>query len=361
MTNKTLLYVGTYTRPAPYLNTTNGKGIYVYEFDRETGHLTHLHTIEGIDNPSYLALDSRNRYLYAISEVWGWKEGVISAYAVNPSNGELTYINKQVTQGGICAYVSVDKTDRYVLMVNFWEGKNAAVFAICEDGGLAPTTCTIEYSSSGVHHDRPHSHCIELDPTNKYACIADLGIDKIMVYQFDAVKGCLVPNAVPGIEMDPASGPRHFIFHPNGKFAYVIQESAGTVTAFAFDASSGTLQKLQTVSTLPAGYSGHIQAADLHLTPSGKFLYGSNRGHDSIVIYAVDENTGMLTYVGNQSTKGKTPRNFAIDPTGAFLLAANQDSDNIVIFKINSQSGQLEETGQITECPTPVCLKMVQV
>jgi len=361
MPNKTLLYVGTYTRPAPHLVTANGKGIYVYEFDTETGRLTHLHTIEGIDSPSFLAIDSHKRYLYAVSEVWGWKEGVISAYAINQGSGELTYINKQATQGGVCPYIRGDNTDRYVLMVNYWEGKNAAVFAIREDGGVAPTTCTIEYSGSGIRHNHPRSHCIELDPTNQYAYIADLGIDKIVVYRFDTSQGCLIPDTVPSIEVEPGSGPRHITFHPDGKFAYVIQELAGTVTAFVYDPRNGALQKLQTVSTLPAGYTGPIQAADLHLTPSGKYLYGSNRGHDSIVIYTVDEQTGTLTLIGHRSTQGKTPRNFAVDPTGTFLLAANQDSDTIVVFKIDPQSGHLEETGQIVACPTPACLKMIQV
>src|SRR5258708_2764867 len=361
MPEKTLLYVGTYTRPAPYLDATNGKGIYVYEFDTTTGKLTRLHEVEGIDNPSYLAIDSQNRWLYAISEVWGWKESTISAYAIDKTSGELTYLNKQATQGGISAYVRVDRTDRHVLLVNFWEGKNAAVFDIREDGGLAPTTCTVEYSGVGVHHDRPHSHCIELDPSDQYAYIVDLGIDKIMMYRFDAKNGCLTPNAAPNIDLEPGAGPRLVVFHPNGQFAYVMQEVIGAVTVFAHDANSAALRKLQTVSALPPGYSGPLQAADIHLTPSGKFLYGSIRKHNSIAIFTVDENTGMLTYVENQSTKGQTPRNFAIDPTGTFLLAANQDSDNIITFKINQQAGRLEETGHITDCPTPACLKMIQV
>ncbi len=361
MPTKTLLYVGTFTRPAPYVDATNGKGIYVYEFDTSTGKLTHLHDVEGIDSPSYLAIDSQNRWLYAASEVWGWKEGTISAYAIDKTSGELTYLNKQVTQGGICAYVKVDHTDRHVLVANFWEGKNVASFAIREDGGLAPVTCTVEYSGVGVHHDRPHTHCVELDPSNQYAYVVDLGIDKIMYYRFDAKNGCLTPGTIPGIDLESSSGPRFFIFHPNGKFAYVMQEAIGAVTAFKYESNNGVLHKLQTVSALPPGYSGPLQAADIHLTPSGKFLYTSIRKHNSIAIFAVDEKTGLLTYVENQSTKGQTPRNFAIDPTGTFLLAANQDSDNIITFKINQQSGRLEETGHITDCPTPACLKMIQV
>ncbi|HLY24977.1 MAG TPA: lactonase family protein [Aggregatilineales bacterium] len=357
---KTLLYVGTYTQPLSYHASAKGKGIYVYEFDAATGTLTPLHEVEGIDNPSYLAIDSQKRWLYAISEVRGWKESTISAYGIDKSSGKITYLNKQVTQGVICAYVTVDHSDHYVLLVNWYEGKNAAVLAIREDGGLAPTTCTVEYSGIGVNNDRPHSHCIELDPSNRYAYIAEMGLDKIMIYQFDTKKGCLMPNTVPSVDLEPGSGPRHFVFHPNGKFAYLIQETIGTITAFSHDAGTGALLKLQTISALPPGYSGPVQAADIHVIPSGKFLYASIRKQNSIAIFAVDEKTGLLAYIENQPTKGQTPRNFAIDPSGTFLLVANQDSDKIVVFKINQKYGRLEETGQVADCPTPACLKMIQ-
>lgn len=362
--SRTLLYVGTYTRPAPYLSTTNGQGIYVYSVDPANGALTYLSEAQGIDSPSYLEIDHHNRCLYAVSEVWGWEEGLCSAYRIDVQTGALSYINKQPTQGGINAYVSIDKTDHYVLAVNYWNGKSVVVFPIREDGGLAPLSDAVQHHGSGpvaARQDRSHAHCAVPDPTNKFVFVADLGIDKIMIYKLDLENGKLIPNDIPSLDLASGAGPRHFVFHPNGQFAYVIQELNSTISAMSYDSTRGALELLQTVPALPEGYTGDSHCADLHVAPSGKFLYGSNRGHDSIVIYAIDENTGRLSYVGHQSTKGKTPRNFAIDPTGAFLLAANQDSDTIVTFRIDPQTGLLAETGNIAPVPTPVCLKMIQI
>ncbi len=361
--SKTIAYVGTYTRPDPSLPGINGQGIYVYSFDSDSGALTLLSETQGIDSPSYLAIDATKRHLYAVSEVWGWEECTLSAYRIDPESGALTYINKQVTQGGLSCFVSVDKTNRYALVANYWSGKGVVVFPIREDGGIDPISSAVQHHGSGpntVRQDRSHAHSAQTDPTNTYVFVPDLGIDKVMIYRLDHEHGTLIPNTVPSLNLPPGTGPRHFVFHPNGRFAYVIGELAATITALSYDQSSGALDALQTVSTLPEGDTGIKFSADLHITPSGKFLYGSNRGHDSIVIYTVDEHTGKLTYVGHQSTLGSTPRNFAIDPTGAFLLVANQNSDTIVTFRVDSQTGLLHEIGQIS-APTPVCIKMIEL
>jgi len=364
---RTLLYIGTYTRPAPYIASSNGKGIYVYELNQDTGEITYLSEIEGIDSPGFITIDQSKRYLYATSEVWGWQEGTLSAYAIDPATGALSYINKQPTLGSITAYASVDKTNRYVLVANYWAGKSAVVFPRRDDGGLAPARFSVEHSEPGAgvdpaRQDKSHAHCIQTDPNNRFVLIADLGIDKIMVYQLNAETGALVPNDPPFVKLSPGAGPRHFVFHPNGKFVYVIQELSSSISALTFDGASGKMEVIQTVPTLPDGVdhdSSHC--SDIQITKSGKFLYGANRGHDSLVIYAVDENTGRLTYVGHQSTGGKIPRNFAIDPSDTFVLAANQDSDTIVTFRINQQTGELQDTGNVAQVPTPVCLKMIVV
>jgi 6-phosphogluconolactonase len=366
MAQKTLLYVGTYTRPAPYLASTNGKGIYVYSLNRDTGELTYLSEIEGIDNPSFLAIDPQKRHLYATSEVWGWHEGLVTAFKIDPETGALSYLNKQSTLGSITAYVTVESTNRYLLLVNYWDRQSVAMFPIQADGSLAPASFSVEHTEPGAkvdpaRQDKSHAHCIVPDPTNTYAMVADLGLDKIMIYRMDLEAGKLIPHTPPFLKMNPGAGPRHFVFHPSGKFAYVIEELASSIAALAYDSTKGTLEWLQSVPALPEGFDGHSHCSDIQVTPDGRFLYGGNRGHDSLVIYAIDPSSGKLSYVGHQSTLGQTPRNFAIDPTGTFLLAANQDSDTIVTFRIDRETGLLHETGFVAEVPTPVCLKMIQV
>jgi 6-phosphogluconolactonase len=210
-----------------------------------------------------------------------------------------------------------------------------------------------------ARQDAPHGHCILADAANRYVFVSDLGIDKLMSYRFDAQNGQLTFNS--SVSLAPGAGPRHFVWHPNGKFAYIIQELNSTMTAMAYDATNGSFDVLQTGSTLPAGFTGITSCAAIQIAASGKFLYGSNRWSDTIVIYAIDDQTGLLTLVGHQSTHGKTPRDFAIDPTGTYLLAANQDSDTVVTFRIDPATGKLQDIGQVVEIPTPVCLKMIQI
>lgn len=365
MSSRTLLYVGTYTRPDPGLKSTNGRGIHVLALNQETGALTPISEISNIDSPAFLAISPDKQFLYATSEVSMWPEGTVTAYKIDPATGGLAYINKQATLGSSSAYVSVDPSNRMVMVANYGDGQSAAIFPIRPDGGVAPASDSVVHAGSSVNEarqEKPHAHCIQAEPTSRFVYIADLGIDKLMIYQLDTANGHLIPNTIPSFDLPPGTGPRHFVFHPNGKFAYIIGELNSSITAVAVDSSTGALRALQSISTLPEDADHEPNyCSDIHIHPSGKFLYGGNRGHDSIVIYAVDSESGLLTYRAHQSTLGSTPRNFAIDPTGTFLLAGNQNSDTIVTFRINQQTGLLHETGNIADVPTPVCLKLISL
>ena len=360
MAEKIILYAGTYTRPSPYLEATNGKGIYVYEFDVQSGKLSFASVTEHIDCPSYLAIDPKKQHLYATSEVWLWPEGRLTAFEIDPDSGALQYLNVQPTGGSITAYVSVDQTDGLALLVNYWSGSVAA-FPLSDDGRLKPYRTFIQHVGTGPNPERqegPHPHLIVADPTNRYAIVPDLGMDKVLVYAIDVEAQQLSPAPVSELALESGSGPRHFEFHPNGQYAYVIKELNSTISALAWDSANGRFELLQTVPALPSDFDGISHCADLHITPDGRFVYGSNRGHDSLVIYRIDADTGKLDYVGHQSTLGRTPRSFTIDPTGAYVLVANQDSDNVVVFRIDPNTGLLHETS-VVDVPTPACLKMI--
>ena len=362
MTSKsgTLVYIGTYTR------TGKSKGIYVYRFDRATGKLTYVDATSGISNPSFLAIHPNGRNLYSVSEIAdheGRRTGSVYAYSIDRSTGKLAQLNVQPSQGTGPCYVSVEQTGRYVLVANYQSG-SAAMFPVQPDGSLGQSSYAVQHQGSSVNKDRqagPHAHCIIPDPTNKFAFVDDLGTDKTVVYRLDLAGGKLKPNDPPSASVKAGLGPRHLDFHPNGRFVFVIHELGNMITSFAYDSSRGALKEIQIVPSLPTGWSGTSHTADIHVAPSGKFLYGSNRGHDSIVIYAIDESTGRLTYVGHESTKGKTPRNFAIDSSGSFLFAENQNSDTIHTFRIDPRSGKLTATGEVTEVPFPVCMKFLNV
>jgi 6-phosphogluconolactonase len=352
-----LVYVGTYTRG-------ENEGIYVYRLDPSSGALTLASTVRGINNPSFLALHPQHRYLYSVSEVGGEAgrpTGGVSAFAIDPPTGALTGLNQQSSQGTGPCHLSVDQTGQYVLVANYGSG-SVALLPIREDGQLGEATDFIQHEGSSVdpgRQERPHAHSITLDPTNRFAFAADLGLDKILIYQLDLSRGKLIPHEEPWVAVTAGAGPRHLAFHPDGRYAYVINELDNTLIAFAYDEARGTLRTLQTLSTLPEDFQGPSYCADVHVAPSGRFIYGSNRGHDSIAIFAVDEAAGRLSLVDLEPTQGKFPRNFALDPTGTFLLAANQDSDNIVTFRIDPETGQLTPTGHVTNVPKPVCVKMI--
>ena len=352
-----LVFFGTYTR-------TDSQGIYTYRMDPESGALERLSVVSGIENPSFLALHPNGRYLYAVSEIAefeGRKTGTVSAYSIDSASGQLSFLNLQPSHGAIPCHLVVDRTGRTLLLANY-TGGNVASFPIDSEGRLGPAASVIQHEGSSVDPVRqtgPRAHSINLDPENRFAVAADLGTDEVLVYRFDAGTGELEPNTPPSVSVDPGGGPRHFAFHPNGRFGYVINEMGSTVTAFRYDGEKGTLEPIQTITTLPEDFEGVTHTAEVRVHPSGRFLYGSNRGHDSIAIFTIDQETGRLTAQGQEPTRGKTPRNFEIDPTGTWLLAANQDSDSVVVFRIDSQTGALEANGQTADVPMPVCIRML--
>jgi 6-phosphogluconolactonase len=357
---KTLwLYVGTYTD-----GKTPSEGIYLLELDLGSGSVTSKGAVARLANPTFLAIHPDRRFLYAINEVSkfnGKKGGGVSALAINPASGRLTLLNQESSVGSGPCHLSVSSDGKNALVANYGSG-SVACLPIHADGSLAPASSFIQHEGKSVDTGRqegPHAHSINLDRANRYAFAADLGLDKILVYRFESDKGSLVPNDPPFAKVAPGSGPRHFALHPNGRFAYVISEMANKVTAFSFDADKGTLTEIQTISTLPADFKGISYAAEVQVHPSGRFVYGSNRGHDSIAIFAVDAATGKLTATGHQSTLGKNPRNFSLDPTGAFLLAENQGSDTIIVFRIDPTSGGLKQVGEPVRIPMPVCIRMI--
>jgi 6-phosphogluconolactonase len=349
-----LLYVGTYT---------NGKseGIYRYRVDLASGQLRHAGTTSHVVNPSFLTLSPNRRHLYAVNEVGdfgGRKSGAVSSFTVDPQTGELKLLNQQPSLGADPCYVTVDKTGRFVLVANY-TGGNVSVLPIRPDGSLGEAMDMKQDAGSSINRARqegPHAHCVLLDNSNRYAYSCDLGTDKIMIFRFDNRNGKLQPAQPPWIQAKRGAGPRHLTFHPTGRYVFVMNELDSSITAFARNQTNGSLTALRTLTTLPAGFSGANTGADIHVSSDGQFVYCSNRGHNSIAIFAIGK-AGDITAVGHESTRGLTPRNFAIDPTGKFLLVANQKSDNIVVFRRDERTGRLAATGQQVEVPSPVCLK----
>ncbi|MGB6386614.1 MAG: lactonase family protein [Terriglobales bacterium] len=359
-----LLFVGTYTEK-------ESKGIYSYRFDAASAELAPLGVAAETTNPSFLAIDPTGKFLYAVNEVQNYKgasSGAVSAFAIDRQKntiptGKLSLLNEVPSRGADPCYIAFDKTGKFALVANY-TGGSVAVFPVKPNGDVGEPSAFVQHTGSSINKERqagPHAHWIETTPDNRFAIAVDLGLDEVLVYRFDASKGSLTPNDPPYASLDPGAGPRHLAFHPNGHFAYVINELTSTVTAFTYDPSRGTLQKLNTVSTLPKGFTGANDGAEIHVHPSGKFLYASNRGHDSIALFSIDSHTGTLTLVDHFPTQGKTPRDFDIDPTGKFLFVANQDTNNIVVFRIDPDNGRLTSTGQILQVPSPVCLKFVAI
>jgi 6-phosphogluconolactonase len=356
------VYVGTYTSGG---GGSTSRGIYLLELDMATGALTSRGVAGEAVNPSFLAVHPGRRFLYAVGETAefnGQKTGAVSAFTIDQAGGSLSLLNQQSSQGQGPCYVVVDRAGKNALVANYNSG-SVACLPIGADGRLAPASSTIQHQGSSVNPQRqkePHAHSINLDAANKFAVAADLGLDQLLVYRFDTARGTLTPNDPPFARVAPGSGPRHFAFHPDGKHAYVINEMACTVTAFDYDPDRGTLSENATASTLPEGPKAkNYSTAEVQVHPSGRFLYGSNRGHNTIAIFAIDPAGGRIRPLGHQDTGGRTPRNFGIDPTGRYLLAANQDSGTVVVFRIDPQSGLLQPTGQTAEVPRPVCIKFV--
>lgn len=347
------LFVGTYT-------ARESEGIYVYRFNATDGSLTYVSKAPGVTNPSYLAVSPDRQNVYAVNEIADPEKATVSAFSFDEKKGSLTFLNKQSSGGGAPCYVSVDATGQAVFVGNY-VGGSLAMLTVRDDGSLAKPQTIIRHSGSSVNEARqqsPHVHCTYIAPDNKRLFVADLGTDTVTGYAFDEGEVMLGTKAVSTFEATPGAGPRHLTFHPNGRFAYLINELSGSITAFRYE--HGVLDKIQQISTLPEGYNGAVSGADIHVSPDGKFLYASNREDlNNIVIYAINPSDGRLTKVGRHASGGEHPRNFAIDPTGRYLLAANRDTDNIVVFRRDRQTGLLSETGTELNVSMPVCLKMV--
>jgi 6-phosphogluconolactonase len=356
---KYLFYVGTYTEEG-----SKSKGIYAYRYDAASSEITPLGLAVETTNPSFVALHPNGRFLYAVNELGNYKgpnSGGVSAFSIDHVTGKLTFLNEVASRGADPCYITVDKTGKYVLVANY-TGGSVAVFPVLADGKLGEASGFVQHAGHGTDPKRqegPHAHSIDLSADNRFAMVDDLGLDELLVYKLDSAKGSLTPNDPPFTKLDAGSGPRHFALRPDGKFAYVVSEMGHTVTAFSNDAAAGKLQVLQTITTLPKDFTGRNDDAEIQMHPSGKFLYASNRGEDTIVVYTIDGAKGTLTHVASFPTGGKEPRSFEIDPTGSLLFAENQKSDNIVVFRIDRKTGSLTPTGKVLEVGSPVCLKFV--
>jgi 6-phosphogluconolactonase len=349
-----LVYVGTYT------GAGKAEGIGVFRLDTETGALDPVQTVAGLNSPSFLALHPSRPLLYAVErqvDEPGLQTGAVTGFAVDPGAGTLTRLNRQPSGGASPCYVSVHPSGDYVFAANYASG-HVASYGVGEDGSVGPPISVVHHQGRGPNPRRqegPHAHSIVPDPGGRFVLSCDLGIDRVLIYRLSP-EGALLPNDPPAGVANPGAGPRHLAFHPSRRFVYVVNEIDSTVTAYAYDGERGRLDAIQTVSTLPPGYAEVSHTAQIIVHPSGRFVYASNRGHDSIAVFAVDEASGLLSARGQTSTGGRTPRNFNVHPDGGLLLAANQDGDTVVPFRIDPASGALTPTGRVTETPSPVCI-----
>ena len=356
-TNEKFLIIGSYT------NDTSD-GIYVYKFNTLTGDNSFVSSVK-TPNPSFLTVSPDHRFVYAVNETADSTRftvtGHVASFSFDKVTGKLKFINRQESGGKHPCYVTVDKTGKWVIAGNYSSG-SLAVLPVRSNGEIDTAIQIIEHEGSGVVADRqeaPHVHATFLHPNNKVLYVPDLGIDKVMIYNFDAKKGKLKEFDPPFVMTEPGTGPRHIDIHPNGKFAYLVEELTGAVSAYKIE-KDGYLSLIQNISALPRDFTGDVGSADIHVSPDGKFLYCSNRGESNTLgIFSIDQSTGELVWIDHQSTLGKTPRNFSFDPTGNFLLVANQNSNEIVIFKRDKQTGLLTDTGKRINVFKPVCLKWI--
>jgi len=353
------VYFGTHVAGA-------GKGFSLSHFDTDTGVLTKPEYLLDAEAPAFFVIHPDGKHLYtcnSISTFQGKPEGTISAYEIDTKTGKLTLLNRKPAGGGDPSYISLDKTGRYALDANY-QGGNICGYAIQPDGSLGERTAFVQHTGRSIDPSRqtkPFAHSIIVDPSNRFVLVADLGVDKVFVYRFNEKDGTLTPNDPPFAPVKPGSGPRHVKFHPNGKWVYVISEIGSTVTGFNWDGTKGMLTEFQAVSTLPEGFTNTSACAELEIHPNGKFLYGSNRGHDSIAVFAIDQATGKLGLVQHVSSQGKTPRNFAFDPTGKWIICTNHGSNNAVVFRVDETTGKLTQTGQPVSVPYPFCERFLPV
>ncbi len=347
-------YVGTYTRSG------RSEGIYVFQRDPGTGALSHLYTIKDAD-PSFLAFDPSRRFLFAVGETRDYEgedSGSVASYEIDQETGSLEFLSRQSTHGGDPCHLCTDPTGRFLLVANHEHG-SVAVFPLERDGRIQPSSDLVQHEGSGPGPTQkgPHAHFVTLDPTGRYYLVNDKGIDKVLLYELDTTAGRLRPHDPPFARLHSGAAPRHIAFHPSGRYAYVNGEADMTVTAFTYDAKRGALEEIHHLSTLPEGATpGRYSTAQILIDPSGRFVYVSNRGHDTIAVFEVEQATGRLRSIAHESTRGRIPRNFAIDRAGKYLYAANQESDTIVHLRIDPTTGRLTPTGQVTEIGAPVCV-----
>ncbi len=355
--DRLLVFIGTYT-------SGKSQGIYSFRFNAGSGEVTPLGLAAEVKNPSFLDADPTGRFLYAVGEFGefrGTRTGAVTVFAVERESGKLRLLNQVASGGEGPCHVAVDRTGRWVLVANYGGG-SVALLPVKPDGQLGEPAALVQHEGASVHPQRqrgPHAHGVTLSPDQRFVFVPDLGLDKVMAYRFDAAAGTLRPAELPYAALPPGAGPRHFTFHPNGQFAFAINELNSTVTAFAYDAAHGALSQLKSVSTLPRGFAGESTTAEIEVHPNGRFLYASNRGHDSLAIFEVTPRTGALRSLDQVPTGGRTPRNFALDPSGRWLWAANQGSDNVILFRVDSQTGGLTASGTVLEVGSPVCVEFV--
>jgi 6-phosphogluconolactonase len=359
----TLVYVGTYTGP-------KSQGIYLFRLETEGPEVSQNITLVPLGlaaaspNPSFLALDPKRRLLFAVNEVSqfeGKPTGAVSAFAIDPSTGTLTFINQRPSMGAAPCHLALDESGSHLFVANYSTG-SVSVLPVAADGRLGAASDVVQHSGSSVNPERqrgPHAHCVTLDRANRFVFVCDLGLDKVVAYRFDAQRGKLTPHDPPFARVTPGSGPRHMVFRPDGRFAYVVNELRSTVTAFRYDANDGVLHEVQEVSTLPEHFDGSNTGAEIDVHPSGKWLYVSNRGHNSVGLFTIDSNSGTLVYVEEQATGGSTPRHFGIDASARYLAVGNQDSDTILIGRIDAGSGRLMPSRILASAPSPVCVKFL--
>ena len=362
--DETLVYVGTYTGP-------QSKGIYLYKLKTEDLEVAQNVTLVPLglaaetQNPSFLEIDPKRRLVFAVGEMEqfdGQRSGAVSAFSIDAATGKLALINQVPSMGGGPCHLALDRERRHVLVANYGSG-SVSVIRIGEDGRLGDATDVKQHSGKSVNPNRqegPHAHCVTFDPAYRFVFVCDLGLDKVMIYKYDAERGALTPNEPAFASLKPGAGPRHMAFRPDGRFAYVINELDSTITAYSYAPETGTLTELQTISTLPPYFDGQNTTAEIAVHPNGRYLYGSNRGHESVVLFEIDRDDGTLTYVEEQGTGGRKPRHFELDRTGKHLIVANQDTNNLLVCRIDEGNGRLKPSGVFVDAPTPVCVKFLE-
>jgi 6-phosphogluconolactonase len=364
-----LVYVGTYSEAILFgtgqVLQGQGQGIHIFRYSAKDARLMPCGVAAGVRNPSYLAFDSAARFLFCVNEFKeydGQASGAVSSYRIDRESGALDFISMRASRGTDPCHLTVDATGRFVLVANFASG-SVAVLPVAENGGLGDAVTFIQHQGSSIDPKRqagPHAHAVTLDAANRYAFVPDLGLDQIVIYAFDEATGALKLNShQPMHAVAPGAGPRQLVFSPGGRHAYLINELNSTMTAYAYESGTGRLSELQTLPTLPDGFAGHSTCAEVQISPDGRFLYGSNRGHNSIAVFRIDPVTGRMAIVGHVPSGGRIPRNFVVGDGGRVLVSANQDTNDLFVFRIDSTTGLPVRTGSAIDVGTPVCVKFL--